>query len=879
MGGLDVSAAMVQIAAHAYSDEHDHLEAESGFNLNEHYGAQTVEDAIDNLPFHGGNTWTGTAVEHTTTQVLCASCAGKRANVPTAMIIVTDGKPTGTVDASAHAAQAAKAARDAGIAVFAIGVGGTYDEQNLQDMASTPHANHIYRLDNFDVATFKEQLLTTICTDASGGSSTNSGSSSGKRYVNTYQVNYNCDDGIMYPSNDSRGKTPSPANQAQQKTRYVRVEDTTVPVVTLRGDSSIVNSAGFQTNSVDHGFEGMGGKSNSHDSIAHCNGLDCSGTQHTTGFIDWNKLSVGTSWIYWIQNIDAGHGGDDQTKWRGASCSDTCDVSPTLVATLHYGGDCTGELVECKTANCQRQKGDLRNFPEFRAATYSIKYTCTDGNEGDVRPGLTHSVCRKIENVDHTKPVIQILGSDRMTLEATHTGNYVDDGAVCYDQVDGVISQNVEVSGDVVNLSRVGTYEIVYNCKDSTGNTAPTETRTVVVVQTACPTCTVNGCPASTGTTTDDVPAVCVNQPIDIAFVLDSSGSIRSSRFTTMKQEVGKIVQGLDVSATMVQVAAHAYSNSNDHLKDESGFNLNEHYGAQTVMNEINDLPFHGRNTWTGTAIEHTVEQVLVASKGKRANVPTAMIIVTDGKPTGEASGKAKLEAEKARAAGIKVFAIGVGGTYNEQNLKDMASEPHSEHIYKLDNFDVADFKKKLLTTICTEASGGSSNNSGNGAYDCSFNHEASFEYTDAGAVCSDEIDGEVPYTTINPVDVETTGTYVVTYRAKNAVGLWNDGAGAVGGQCRGGNHQYMRTIHVVDTLKPLIEVHYKNNLVARGTATDKAVHNNAANPVAAATPAFMAEAWDASSAWLVGAAAAAIAGVALLSFSRRAETTTSVPV
>merc|ERR1711991_650091 len=107
-----------------------------------------------------------------------------------------------------------------------------------------------------------------------------------------------------------------------------------------------------------------------------------------------------------------------------------------------------------------------------------------------------------------------------------------------------------------------------------------------------------------------------------------------------MKQEVAKIVQGLDVSATMVQVAAHAYSSQNDH------------YGAQTVMNEINALPFHGRNTWTGTAIEHTVEQVLVASKGKRANVPTAMIIVTDGKPTGEA----KLEAEKARQAGIKVF-------------------------------------------------------------------------------------------------------------------------------------------------------------------------------------------------------------------------------
>ena len=42
-----------------------------------------------------------------------------------------------------------------------------------------------------------------------------------------------------------------------------------------------------------------------------------------------------------------------------------------------------------------------------------------------------------------------------------------------------------------------------------------------------------------------------------------------------------------------------------------------------------------------------------------------------------------------------------------------------------------------------------------------------------------DEIDGVVPYTTINPVDVENTGTYIVTYRAKNAGGLWNDGRNA----------------------------------------------------------------------------------------------------
>jgi len=80
-----------------------------------------------------------------------------------------------------------------------------------------------------------------------------------------------------------------------------------------------------------------------------------------------------------------------------------------------------------------------------------------------------------------------------MTLEATHDGNYVDDGATCSDQVDGMISENVEVSGDVVNLSTLGRYTISYNCKDSAGNAADTAIRIVYVRQTSCPTCSITG--------------------------------------------------------------------------------------------------------------------------------------------------------------------------------------------------------------------------------------------------------------------------------------------------------------------------------------------------------------------------------------------------
>merc|ERR1711998_807969 len=134
-----------------------------------------------------------------------------------------------------------------------------------------------------------------------------------------------------------------------------------------------------------------------------------------------------------------------------------------------------------------------QEFHEYIAGEYAVQYKTQDAS------GHVQTACREIQNVDHTYPIIQILGSDQMTLEATHQGNYIDDGATCSDQVDGVISQNVEVSGDVVNLSKVGLYKIQYNCKDNADRAANMAERLVRVEQTSCPTCKVTGCTDATG--------------------------------------------------------------------------------------------------------------------------------------------------------------------------------------------------------------------------------------------------------------------------------------------------------------------------------------------------------------------------------------------
>merc|ERR1711998_66737 len=125
------------------------------------------------------------------------------------------------------------------------------------------------------------------------------------------------------------------------------------------------------------------------------------------------------------------------------------------------------------------------------------KYECRDGADeaGTVRKT---TACRTFINLDKTKPVITILEAANANdgtwhIEASRDHGYVDAGATCSDMVDGNISQDVEVSGDVVNMAAVGTYKINYNCEDSAGQKANQATRTVIVEDTTCPTCTVPG--------------------------------------------------------------------------------------------------------------------------------------------------------------------------------------------------------------------------------------------------------------------------------------------------------------------------------------------------------------------------------------------------
>jgi hypothetical protein len=153
------------------------------------------------------------------------------------------------------------------------------------------------------------------------------------------------------------------------------------------------------------------------------------------------------------------------------TCTDSC------------GGNSDGDLANLNA----RVKEDWdRQFTGVDLGDYIRTYTCDDPE------GNASFMTRKFTVVDSDTPVITLMGDDELTYPASVHQEYVDKGAECHDHVDGVLSKAVEISGNVVNMRIPGKYIIKYDCQDLSGNKAKQMTRMVTIQDNSCPTVTIN---------------------------------------------------------------------------------------------------------------------------------------------------------------------------------------------------------------------------------------------------------------------------------------------------------------------------------------------------------------------------------------------------
>jgi len=160
----------------------------------------------------------------------------------------------------------------------------------------------------------------------------------------------------------------------------------------------------------------------------------------------------------------------------------------------------------------------------------------------------------------------------------------------------------------------------------------------------------------------------CSSNPVlDVIFVIDSSGSIGSTRFQLIREFTANITAELIQNSSRIAVGVILFE-STAHIQ----FNLQTYTSPSSLLSAINNLPYNGGGTNTAEALTLLLSTAQNGILGLRNDSSKVAIVITDGQSS-------SLSATLSAAAALHtsnifdVFAVGVGGA-NLNELEGIAS-------------------------------------------------------------------------------------------------------------------------------------------------------------------------------------------------------------
>ncbi|CAI5663250.1 unnamed protein product [Oreochromis niloticus] len=188
---------------------------------------------------------------------------------------------------------------------------------------------------------------------------------------------------------------------------------------------------------------------------------------------------------------------------------------------------------------------------------------------------------------------------------------------------------------------------------------------------------------------------VCHTEAIaDIVILVDGSWSIGRLNFRLVRMFLENLVNAFDVGIDKTRIGLAQYSGD-----PRIEWHLNAFSTKDAVVDAVRNLPYKGGNTLTGLALTFILENCFKPESGARPGIPKIGILITDGKSQDDVIPPA----EELRNAGVELFAIGVKNA-DENELRSIASEPESNHVYNVADFNImSSIVGGLTKTVCKQ--------------------------------------------------------------------------------------------------------------------------------------------------------------------------------
>ncbi|KAK7105718.1 uncharacterized protein [Littorina saxatilis] len=177
---------------------------------------------------------------------------------------------------------------------------------------------------------------------------------------------------------------------------------------------------------------------------------------------------------------------------------------------------------------------------------------------------------------------------------------------------------------------------------------------------------------------------------MDLAFILDSSGSITDADFKLSLEFVAKVVEEMNIPS-VVRVATLIFESS-----PTVKFFFNSYSNKSQVLSAIRGIVRSSGGTATALALDLARTELFTTAHGARSTgTKRVAVLVTDGQSdslvlTTQAANRLQ------HLSGVTLFSIGVGG-YDLAELKAMSSNPKCSHVFTLSQFSEID---SIITEI-----------------------------------------------------------------------------------------------------------------------------------------------------------------------------------
>lgn len=159
---------------------------------------------------------------------------------------------------------------------------------------------------------------------------------------------------------------------------------------------------------------------------------------------------------------------------------------------------------------------------------------------------------------------------------------------------------------------------------------------------------------------TDSFISTVCTRPLDLGFIIDSSGSIGRKNFLRVLNFVKHIVASFQISSSQTRVGVIEYSN-----KPRQIFGLTTYNNQQTMLRAIDQVPYLRGGTFTGRALKFA-EKVMFTNRARQK----VAIVLTDG----ISHDSVRTVCRRMRQKGINVIPVGIGRRYSMTQLRQMAT-------------------------------------------------------------------------------------------------------------------------------------------------------------------------------------------------------------